>query len=147
MMKHASSRCCAALLTALSAWIVGPALAQEGAAPGIALELNRAEDVEGGCRIYLVTANGLDEALDPLTLDLVAFDPDGVIVSRLAVDLSPVPPGKTMVRLFDIAGPSCAGLSALLVNDVVACTAGAVADRACLGALTVASRAAIDLRL
>jgi len=126
------------------------AQAQEAAPQGdnaITLELNRAEDVAGGCRIYLVTHNGLDVALDPFTLDFVAFDADSVIVTRLAVDLAPVAPAKTMVRLFDIIGPACADLSALLLNDVVACAAGPLRDRACLAGLTVASRAGIDLRL
>lgn len=161
MMKHASVLPLAAalILAGLAAFHL-PARAQEsepqdsGAgeaalqeAPAIALELNRVEDVAGGCRIYLVTRNGLDVPLDPFTLDFVAFDRGDVIVTRLAVDLAPVPPAKTMVRLFDIAGPACADLSALLLNDVVACTAGTVRDRACLEQLGVASRAGIDLRL
>lgn len=117
------------------------------AAPAIALEINRIEAVSVGCRIYLVTENGLDVPLDPFTLDIVAFDHDGVIATRLAVDLAPVPAGKTMVRLFDVAGPSCDGLSALLLNDVVACGAGALEGRACLDTIAVSSRAALDLRL
>ncbi len=150
MMSHTHGRARAILLSALALCLVGTpaplqALAEEGA--GIALELNRTEDVVGGCRIYLVTANGLETALDPFTLDFVAFDAEGVIATRLAVDLAPVPPGKTLVRLFDVAGPACADLSALLMNDIVACSAGGMEGRACLDSISVASRAAIDLRL
>lgn len=154
MMSHAPARPRAALLSALAFCLAGlfslcPAAAEEAAGgPGsIALELNRSEDVADGCRIYLVTANGLDSALDPFTLDIVAFDGGGVIATRLAVDLAPVPPGKTLVRLFDIAGPACADLSALLLNDIVSCSAGGRQGRACLDLLSVSSRASIDLRL
>ena len=150
----------AALLLSFLAAAAGPrVLAEETAAdaaaeaaggtgaPPVAIELNRAEDIDGACRIYLVTSNGLDVPLDPFTLDFVAFDGEGVVLTRLAVDLAPVPPAKTMVRLFDVAGAACQGISALLLNDVVACGAGPHADRACLDLLSVSSRAGIDLRL
>ncbi len=154
MMRHAPARSRASFLAALAFCLAGllslsGASAQEAAdgPAGIVLELNRSEDVAGGCRVYLVTANGLDMALDPFTLDFVAFDAQGVIATRLAVDLAPVPPGKTLVRLFDVAGPACADLSALLLNDFVSCSAGDREGRACLDLVSVSSRATIDLRL
>lgn len=152
MMTHPALRAARPVLATLVAALCGAvatmASAQEAGVPGaVTLEINRVENVDAGCRIYLVTRNGLDAALDPFTLDLVAFDGGGVIAARLAVDLAPVPAGKTMVRLFDVAGPACEDLSALLLNDVVACGAGALADRACLDRITVVSRAPLDLRL
>lgn len=142
----------ALLVTGLCAGAPAPvAMAQEDAEAAaespVALEINRVEDVAAGCRVYFVTANGLDAPLDPFTLDIVAFDRDGVVATRLAVDLAPVPAGKTMVRLFDVAGPACDGLSALLLNDVVACAAGGLEGRACLDAIAVSSRGPVDLRL
>jgi hypothetical protein len=134
----------AALALALSGLAAVPVRAQ---GPAVSLELNRAEEVEGACRLYLVVGNGLDVPLDPFTLDMVAFDSDGVIASRLAVDLAPVPPGKTQVRLFDVAGPGCGSLSALLLNEVVACGAGEATGRDCLPLLAVSTRSAIDFRL
>lgn len=139
-----AARAAVALALVLSGFAAAGAGAQEAS---VTLELNRAEEVEGACRLYLVVGNGLDVPLEPFTLDMVAFDSDGVIASRLAVDLAPVPAGKTQVRLFDVAGPGCTALSALLLNEVVACGAGEATGRDCLPLIAVSTRSAIDLRL
>jgi len=137
------------LRAALAATLL--ALAASGAARAdespVTLELNRAEEVEGACRLYLVVGNGLDVPLDPFTLDIVAFDTQEIIAARLAVDLAPVPAGKTQVRLFDVPGPGCAGLGALLLNEIVACGAGEATGRDCLALVVISSRAPIDFRL
>lgn len=131
----------AAFLLALAA--AGAARADE---PAVTLELNRAEEVDGACRLYLVVGNGLDVPLDPFTLDVVAFDVQEIVAARLAVDLAPVPAGKTQVRLFDVAGPGCSGLGALLLNEIVACGAGETSGRDCLALVAVSTRAPIDFR-
>lgn len=139
----------AALMTAAapSAW----------AAPPLLLELNKLEALPqagpaaaGGCRAYLVAQNPDPEPLEQLRLDLVLFGTDGVIARRVALELGPLAPGKTAVRLFDLQGLPCEGIGRMLVNDVVACRTGGAAaadqDRAgCLGRLEVSSRAAAPL--
>ena len=116
----------AALLLALL--LAPPALAQSAsqsagpAAEPLPLELNKLEPIQGGgCRVYLVASNPDAREIDPLRIDLVVFGTDEVISRRLAIDLGPLPPHKTAVRLFDLAGQSCEGIGHMLVNDVLAC--------------------------
>ena len=144
-----------ALLLPLAAALVplGPAAAaaQPAAATGpIRLELNRLEPREGGgCRVWLVLANGAAEAVDPLRLDLVLFGRDGVVARRLAVDVGPLPAGRTVVRLFDLAGQPCGGVGQVLLNDVLACGGGADAAAAAAAAARTActARAALASRV
>ncbi len=123
------------------------------AAPPLLLELNKLETLPqsgsagaGGCRAYLVVQNPAPEPLEQLRLDLVLFGTDGVIARRVALELGPLAPGKTAVRLFDLQGLPCEEIGRMLVNDVVACRTGGTApadqDRAgCLDRLAVSSRA------
>jgi hypothetical protein len=90
------------------------------------VELNRLEQVSSpaeACRVWMVVANDAAGAppLGSLRLDLVAFARDGQIARRVAVELGPVGAGRTAVRIFDLPGLACDGMSRLLVNDVLAC--------------------------
>lgn len=95
----------------------GAALAQDN----IEIELNKLEDKENSCRAYLVFKNHTDSQFNEFKLDLVMFGADGIISRRLAVDSSPLRANKTSVKLFDIEGLSCAGISLILINDVLSC--------------------------
>lgn len=118
-----------------------PAETAAPAAP-IKLELNRLEAREaGGCRVWLVLHNAGADALDPLRLDLVLFGRDGAASRRLAVDVGPLPGGRTVVRLFDVAGQPCEGVGQVLLNDVLACNGtGPEARSACVERAVLASR-------
>ena len=110
------------------------------------MELNKAEAVEGACRIYLLVQNRGEEAYDTLTLELVSFGREGVVGQRLAVELAPVRARKTMVKLFDLpGGGECEATSRLLVNDVSACTVAGQAVPDCLERLRISARAGIEL--
>lgn len=87
----------------------------------IEIELNKLEDRENSCRAYLVFKNKTDSQFNEFKLDLVMFGADGIISRRLAVDSSPLRSNKTSVKLFDIEGLSCAGISLILINDVLSC--------------------------
>ncbi|RAI60732.1 Tat pathway signal protein [Roseicella frigidaeris] len=131
-------------LAALAALLVlpglRPAAARSDAAPALRLELNRLEARDGGaCRIWMVLNNGQGEGLDPVRLDLVLFGRNGVVARRLAVDVGPLPAGRTVVRIFDLAGQACDGIGQVLLNDVLAC--GAEPGRnACIEQAVLASR-------
>lgn len=122
-----------------------PAAAQIEAAPAgepvsvdrLTLQLNKLEPAENGCRASFVLRNPTEATYDSLKLDLVSFDPQGVIGQRLLVDLAPVPPNKTLVKEFDFEGNDCPGLARILINEVVACRTGTgeVDPLACLGRL------------
>ncbi len=60
---------------------------------------------------------------------------------RLAVDVGPLPAGRTQARIFDMAGQGCDGVGGVLLNDVLACGGTEAAARnACADRAALASR-------
>lgn len=112
---------------------------------GLAIELNKVEDLDGGCLASLVFQNSLGVALDRFNLELILFDSGGVIVQRLMIDLAPLRDGKTRVAQFRLYDGPCSNLSRVLVNDVPACRAEGDGELDCLAGLSVFSRSEIDL--
>ncbi len=123
-----------ALLLALVLAPLAPAAAQP---TPIDLQLNKLEAIEGGCRAFFVVRNGSDVAFDSLDLDLVTFQPDGVIGARFQVELAPLAADKTVVKPFDFAGVGCEAIDRVLLNGVVAC--GPPTPTACLERLAPSS--------
>lgn len=119
-----------------SAALCAPAMAQQG----IKIELNKLEAVEEACRAYVVFENTTQTAFASFKLDLVMFDPEGVINKRLAVEGGPLPAGKTSVKLFDIKDVTCADVDRVLLNDVLSCEGpeGEISD--CLADIATSSR-------
>jgi hypothetical protein len=80
----------------------------------------------------------------PFTLDLVIFD-SGTIVRRLAIELAPIRPAKTSVKVFDIAQTTCGAIGSILVNDVTHCrdASGDVAD--CVDRISTSSKLPVTL--
>ncbi|MCB1885314.1 MAG: hypothetical protein KDG89_15160 [Geminicoccaceae bacterium] len=111
-----------------------PQPAPSPSGPGLTLELNKLEPAENACRASFVLTNPGEIGYDSLKLDLVSFQPDGVIGQRLLVELAPVPPQKTLVKAFDFEGVGCDSIARILVNEVVACRTdrGEVDPPACL---------------
>ena len=131
----------AVVATAWLALAAGAALADE---PSLSIQLNKLEPVDGGCRIYFVIENQGDEAYDELTVDLVTFDPAGIVGQRLLVELGPLRAAKTAVSSFDFAALECAAIDRILVNDVTSClTSGGPPDAEppadCVGRITLSS--------
>lgn len=130
-----------------------PGLAAAADVPPVTLELNKLEPVPAaapgqpaGCRAYLVASNPeAGEALDALRLDLVLFGTDGVITRRLALDLGPLPPGRTQVRPFDLRDQPCDGVGQILVNDVLQCRVAGTDRTDCLTRLRTSSRTTAKL--
>jgi len=136
--------------------------AQTPASAPISIELNKLEPLPAaantaaaanpGCRVYIVVTNPDPEPIARLRLDLILFGTDGVIARRVALDLAPLPPRKTAVRLFDLQGQPCDGIGRVLVNDVLGCqfgqregTAGDEPGQACMDRLQLSSRAKAEL--
>jgi len=154
-----------ATLALLGGAVATAPLARAETPAPIPLELNKLETIPApaapagggaaatsGCRAYLVVTNPGAAPVEQLRLDLILFGTDGVILRRLALDLGPLAPSKTAVRLFDIQGQPCDGIGRLLINDVLACQigqpGGSPADdqrQACLDRLQVSSRAKAEL--
>lgn len=120
---------------ATAGWCL-PAAAEQD----LKIELNKLESVEGACRAYMVFENTTGDAFQSLKLDLVMFDPNGVINKRLAVEGGPLPAGKTSVKLFDIKGVSCADVDRVLLNDVLSCQGPTGDLSGCLDGIDTTSR-------
>lgn len=118
---------------------VGPA----GAAEPLGIELNRLEEREGSCRVYLVMSNPSPRSYEALKLDLVLFGTDGVIARRVAVDTAPLRPAKTTVKLFDVNGLPCAGIGSVLLNDVIECRGTDVSTADCVASVQPSTRASV----
>jgi hypothetical protein len=130
-------------------------------AAAISIELNKLEALPApaaspapgaGCRLYLVVTNPDPEPIAQLRLDLVLFGTDGVIDRRVALDLAPLAPHKTSVRLFDLQGLPCDGIGRVLINDVLGCqfgkregTATEEPSQGCMDRLKLTSRTKAEL--
>jgi hypothetical protein len=112
---------------------------------GVAVELNKLESQGGGCRAYLVVNNESATQYQTLKLDLVLFQPDGVIGRRFAIDLAPLKPSKRAVKLFDLDGVACDKIGSFLINEVVDCKTDAGPATDCLAAITVKSLTSVQL--
>ncbi len=124
---------------ALSAWAPA-ANGQEG----VRVELNKLEPLETACRAYLLFENRMSAEFRSMRLDLVMFNPEGVINRRLAVEGGPLPAGKTSVKLFDIDGVSCDAVSRVLLNGVLSCSDDEGDRGDCLQIIETASRSSAE---
>lgn len=130
------------------AWTPVSAGAQETSSdsdPGnLRVELNKLEPMESACRAYLLFENGTSGDFGSLKLDLVMFNPEGVINRRLAVEGGPLPAGKTSVKLFDIEDVACTSVNRVLLNGVLACSDAQGERNDCLALIETGSRSSAD---
>jgi hypothetical protein len=85
----------------------------------LGVELNRLEQLDSVCRVYLVFENKLGSPLEALQLELVLFDSQGFVWRRLTLDAAPIAEDKTSVKLFDLADTECDQMGRILVNDLI----------------------------
>jgi hypothetical protein len=128
-----------------SALLCWPALGNAEPPSTIGIELNRLEDQGGRCRAYLVITNPGAAEYSGFALDLVIFDRGGTIMHRLAVDVAPVRPAKTMVKVFDIPETACSAIGSILVNDVIHCRDASGDIAGCVDRLSTSSKLAVSL--
>ncbi|MCY3702763.1 MAG: hypothetical protein OXG16_08790 [Rhodospirillales bacterium] len=103
-------------------------------------ELNKLEPNNGNCRAYLVLENKGSVAFEGLKLDIVIFGADGVVKKRLAVQVAPLPSGKTSLKVFDVPELSCDHVGRLLLNDVLECSDHTGMRNDCLPLLSTTAR-------
>lgn len=139
---------CAIASTALSTTsaFAGGAGAQTAPAEGgIALELNKLEAYDKGCRAFIVANNTSDVTYQSFKLDVVLFQSDGVIGRRFALDLAPLKPKKRTVKLFELDGQGCDKIGSFLINDVMECKTDTGAQVDCLQHLTTSSLTSVQI--
>jgi hypothetical protein len=113
----------------------------------ISVELNKGENVEDSCRIYLLLNNQTSASFEKMEVEVVGFDREGVINQWLIVDLAPLAPGKRLVKPFDLPNSTCDSVHHILLNAAVSCswTKGDPGVTDCLELLSPSSRAGIEL--
>lgn len=107
----------------------------------ISVELNKLEDIDSGCRVYVVVNNQTESEFETLQLELVLFKTDNIVDQRILLELAPLRKQKRMVKLFGLEKIKCDAIGSFLVNDVLECRSGGAAVDNCLGKLAVSSRA------
>ena len=132
-------------ITGLALMCIATAPASAADAPMLAVELNKLETYEKGCRAYVVVNNAGEQAFQTVKVDLVLFQPDGVIARRFAVDLGPLKSVKKTVKLFDVEGLACEKIASVLVNDVMECKADSGVIPDCLSKMSLSSVAGAPL--
>lgn len=152
-LKRRLLRVCTLVVLAFSA-LAGPAPAEEPCPETVVgceqdavirIELNRLEPAGEACRPNLVLTNGTDLTLSEFRLDMVMFDADGIVADRLAVDASPLLPGKTSLIVFEVPAMACDGIGRVLINAVIACEGGPDDPGGCLGLIEPSSRTDVAL--
>ena len=111
----------------------------------ISVELNRLEDQGGNCRAFIVVRNPGSTDYSGFALDLVIFDRGGTIMRRLAIDVAPVRPAKTSVKVFDISETTCNAIGSILVNDVIHCRDASGDVAGCVDRLSTSSKLTVSL--
>lgn len=114
-----------------------PANAPKGT---VTIELNKLESRDDACGAYLVLTNPDGPDLVDLQLDLYLFNPDQVIERRIAVNLAPLPTGKTSVKLFDIKDLNCSKVGKVLINGAISCASAEGPIANCVARIEPSSR-------
>lgn len=133
-------RTIAAVVLALSGAITGTALAAESGK--LSVEFNELEQAEIGCRAVFVLNNGLDKALDNVTLRGVSFDDSGHARLFLSLEVGAMPVNKTRVLRFDLGSDvACDTVGRIVLDDVTSCEGPEMGPAECLAAIALSSRA------
>tara|TARA_Y100000815_G_C13014631_1_gene376901 strand:+ start:180 stop:605 length:426 start_codon:yes stop_codon:yes gene_type:complete len=117
----------------------GGAQAEEGR---ISAELNKLEEMEGGCRAYFLFRNASGRSLSAFEMSLALLDRDGIIDRLLSIEAAPLPAGRTTLKIFEFQGMACADLGEVILHEATACAADDGQPVDCLGLTTPSSRAA-----
>ena len=129
----------AAFVASFAFWATVANAAETGK---IEVEFNSLQPSDAGCRAVFVVHNGLTDALDKLTLRVVAFDAQSHANLFLSLDVGALPANKTRVLRFDLGkGVACTDVSRLVLDDVTDCAGGGMNASKCLASINLTTRA------
>lgn len=129
---------------------LGAPLAAQTNSEGFTLDLNGAAETDGGaCRLTYVAVNPSATDMARAAYEVAIFDTQGVVQRLIALDFGALSAGRTKVLQFDLPQMTCATISRIVINDVIACepVGGAGASGMCMDELTATSRTAIQFGL
>jgi hypothetical protein len=125
----------------------GAASAEEASPAGrLTVELNKFEPVEnGGCRAFFLFRNDTGTTLEGFEMSLAILDSSGVIDRLLSIDAAPLPVKRTTLKLFEIPGIACDGISEILLHDLASCRPQNGEEMDCFPILDLVSRTSAKL--
>lgn len=121
---------------------VGAAAAAEGR---LTVELNKFEEVEGGCRSFFLFRNRTGMAFEGFELSLAILTADGVIDRLLTIDAAPLPADRTTLKLFEIPEIACSAIGEVLLHDIASCRPQNAEETDCFAFLELSSKTAAPL--
>lgn len=135
------------LLVALAAMtglaLVGPAKADSGK---LTVELNKLEQTkDSGCQAFFLFHNKTGMAFSGFEMSLAILDTKGIIQRLLTIDASPIPAGRTSLKLFEIPDMQCSDISEILLHDLPSCKPQNGAETDCFQFLDLTSRSSAKL--
>lgn len=118
--------------------------------PGIAIanvniEINKTEQKEKNCRVYLVVKNDSAFSFDTFKMDMVLFDQDDIIIKNMALNIAPLQPEKKIVKAFDLKSTKCNTVSSILVNKIMQCDAKEEKKPDCISMIKLSSKSDISI--
>lgn len=129
-------------LIVAAGWPTAGQAQHEGA---LAIELNKLESTDQGCRSSFLVDNQTGHQLNRFQLDLVLFDPDGVAAKQVVLDMAPLYADKKLLTSFLLDSAPCNEIGSILINSVPLCENGAGNTVDCVGLLEVSSRSEVPL--
>ncbi|MEE8273045.1 MAG: hypothetical protein V3R98_15150 [Alphaproteobacteria bacterium] len=111
----------------------------------LVVELNKLESIENGCRTFFLFRNQTAMTFQAFEMSLAVFDQQGVIDRLLTVEASPLPAGRTTLKLFEIPDMQCDGVGEILLHEIAKCEPDRGEAVDCFAIIDLQSRAAATL--
>ncbi|WP_170382170.1 hypothetical protein [Ruegeria atlantica] len=115
------------------------------AEPGLMVELNAVQDVEGACRLTFLVENETQASIDSASYQVVIFDASGVFERLTLFGFRELPAGRPRVRQFDVRNITCDNLGRVLINGVSSCIVDGSESNICDQTPTLRSRTEVEL--
>lgn len=118
--------------------------------PGIAIanvniEINKTEQKEKSCRVYLVVKNDSALSFNTFKMDMVLFNQDDIIIKNMALNIAPLQSEKKIVKAFDLKSTKCNAVSSILVNKIMQCDAKEEKKPDCISMIKLSSKNDISI--
>ena len=107
----------------------------------LAIELNKLETFEGGCRSFFLFRNRTGLALSSFEMSLAILNRDGVIDRLLTIDAAPLPAERTTLKLFEVPDMACEAIGEVILHDIPACAAAGEGPGDCFALVELSSLA------
>ncbi len=119
--------------------------AETEAKPGLLVELNAVQDVEGACRLTFLIENESKTSIDSASYQVVIFDASGVFERLTLFGFRDLPAERPRVRQFDVRDITCQNLGRVLINGVSSCIVDGNESNICDQTPTLRSRTEVEL--